>query len=48
MTRTRISLLAVLISTVAASGLQAASGGSPPADIVYARPGQLVDAGDFG
>jgi pimeloyl-ACP methyl ester carboxylesterase len=47
MTRTRISLLAVLISTVAASGPQAASGGSPPADIVYARPGQLVDAGGF-
>src|SRR5437879_8294750 len=48
MRRTRISLLlAVLISTVAASGPQAASGGSAPADIVYARPGQLVDAGGF-
>jgi pimeloyl-ACP methyl ester carboxylesterase len=45
---TRISLLlAVLISTVAASGPQAVSGGSAPSDIVYARPGQLVDAGGF-
>jgi pimeloyl-ACP methyl ester carboxylesterase len=40
-------LLAVLISTVAVSGQQVASGGSPAADIVYARPGQLVDAGGF-
>jgi pimeloyl-ACP methyl ester carboxylesterase len=48
MRRMRISLLlAVLISTVAASGPQAASGGSAPVDIVYARPGQLVDAGGF-
>jgi pimeloyl-ACP methyl ester carboxylesterase len=40
-------LLAVLISTAAVSGRQVASGGSFPADIVYARPGQLVDAGGF-
>ena len=40
-------LLAVLISTAAVSGRQVASGGSSPADIVYARPGQLVDAGGF-
>jgi pimeloyl-ACP methyl ester carboxylesterase len=44
----RISLLlAVLISTVPVSNPQAASGGSAPADIVYTRPGQLVDAGGF-
>jgi pimeloyl-ACP methyl ester carboxylesterase len=48
MRRTRISLLlAVLISTAAASGPQAASGVSAPADSVYARPGQLIDAGGF-
>ena len=40
-------LLAVLISTVAVFGQQAASRGSAPADIVYAQPGQLVDAGGF-
>jgi len=39
--------MAVLISTGAVSGQQVASGGSAPADIVYARPGQLVDAGGF-
>src|SRR5712672_2425251 len=40
--------LAVLISTVAVSGQQLASGGiSSPADIVYTQPGQLVDAGGF-
>jgi pimeloyl-ACP methyl ester carboxylesterase len=38
---------AVLISTVAVFGQQVASAGSSPADIVYARPGQLVDAGGF-
>ena len=37
-------MLAVLISTVAVSAQQAASA---PADIVYAKPGQLVDAGGF-
>jgi pimeloyl-ACP methyl ester carboxylesterase len=48
MRRTRISfLLAVLISTVAASGPQAASGSSVPADVVYTRPSRLVDAGGF-
>ncbi|HLJ42034.1 MAG TPA: alpha/beta hydrolase [Candidatus Acidoferrales bacterium] len=49
MKRTRISLLVLVmfIPTVVASGLQAASGGSPSADAVYARPGQLVDAGGF-
>src|SRR6202034_4010369 len=39
-------LLAVLIS-VAVSGQPVASGASSPADIVYAQPGQLVDAGGF-
>jgi len=49
MKQTRISLLllAVSISTVVASGQQAASTGGTPADAVYARPGQLVDAGGF-
>jgi len=40
-------LLIVLIVAVAVSGQQVASGGSAPADIVYAQPGQLVDAGGF-
>ena len=40
-------LLAVLISTLAISGQQATSTGNSPADIVYARPGQLVDVGGF-
>ena len=44
---TQIVLLAVLISAVAVSAQQGASGGSAPADIVYARPGQLVDARGF-
>ena len=49
MKRTRISLLllVVFVSTVVASGRQAASTGSAPADAVYARPGHLVDAGGF-
>src|SRR6202022_1119566 len=42
-----IVLLAVLISTGVESGQSRASGQSSPADIVYARPGQLVDAGGF-
>src|SRR5258708_28190499 len=43
MNRTRICLLlVVLISTVVASSAVCA-----PADSVYARPGQLVDAGGF-
>ena len=37
----------MLISTGVVSGQQGASGQSSPADIVYARPGQLVDAGGF-
>jgi pimeloyl-ACP methyl ester carboxylesterase len=41
------AVIAVLISTVAVSGQQATSSGSTPADLVYARPGQLVDAGGF-
>src|SRR5215472_4578957 len=45
MKRTRIVLLAVLIAA-ATSGQEAESAGSP-ADIVYARPGQLVDVGGF-
>lgn len=40
-------LSAVLISTVAVSGQQAASRGNSFADIVYAQPGQFVDAGGF-
>ncbi len=40
-------LLAVLISASAVFGQQVTSGGSSPADIVYARPGQLVDVGGF-
>ena len=45
---TTCAVIAVLISTVAVSSQQAASRGSArPADIVYARPGQLVDAGGF-
>jgi pimeloyl-ACP methyl ester carboxylesterase len=44
MKRTRILLLAVLISTAAEYG-QTAGGVGAPADMVYARPGQLVDAG---
>jgi pimeloyl-ACP methyl ester carboxylesterase len=40
------AVIAVLISTVAVSGQQIA-GGSSPADILYAQPGQLVDAGGF-
>jgi pimeloyl-ACP methyl ester carboxylesterase len=43
---TRILLLAVLISTAAAYG-QTVGGVGAPADMVYARPGQLVDAGGF-
>jgi pimeloyl-ACP methyl ester carboxylesterase len=39
--------LTVLISTIAVSGQQGASSGSAPADIVYARTGQLVDVGGF-
>jgi pimeloyl-ACP methyl ester carboxylesterase len=46
-TRVSLLLLVVSISTVVASGRQAASTGSTPADFVYARPGQLVDAGGF-
>jgi pimeloyl-ACP methyl ester carboxylesterase len=41
------AVITVLISTVAVSGQQVVSSGSPPADIVYAQPGQLVDAGGF-
>ena len=40
-------LLTLLISTIAAWGQQGASGGSAPADIVYTRPGQLIDVGGF-
>ena len=47
MNQTRIVLLAALVFTVAVSGQQTASGGSSPADSIYARPGQLADAGGF-
>ncbi|HXW93000.1 MAG TPA: alpha/beta hydrolase [Terriglobales bacterium] len=46
MKRTRMLLLAVLITTAAAYGQTPGSVGAP-ADMVYARPGQLVDAGGF-
>jgi pimeloyl-ACP methyl ester carboxylesterase len=42
-----IFAIMVPICTGAIFGQQTASGGSSPADIVYARPGQLVDAGGF-
>ena len=45
MNQTRILLLALLIAP-ATYGQEAAKAGAP-ADIVYARPGQLVDAGGF-
>ena len=41
------AVIAVLVSTVSVSGQPGASSGSAPADIVYARPGQLVDVGGF-
>src|SRR5260370_12095344 len=48
MKQTRIFfLLALLISTVAVSGQKGASGGSSPADVVYARPGKLVSVNGF-
>ena len=48
MKQTRIFfLLALLISTVAVSGQQGASGRSSPADIVYAQPGKLVSVDGF-
>ncbi len=40
-------LLTLLLSTMVVWGQQGASGGNPPADIVYARPGRLVDVGGF-
>ena len=40
-------LLTLLISTIAVWGQQGATSGNAPADIVYARPGQLVDVGGF-
>jgi pimeloyl-ACP methyl ester carboxylesterase len=40
-------LLAMLISTVVVSGQQVASGGSSPADILYAQPGKLVAVNGF-
>src|SRR5260370_39846464 len=48
MKQTRIFfLLALLISTLAGSGQKGASGGSSPADILYAQPGQLVSVNGF-
>jgi pimeloyl-ACP methyl ester carboxylesterase len=41
------AVISALISTVSVSGQQVASSGKSPADIVYAQPGQLVDAGGF-
>ena len=40
-------LLAVLISAIAVSGQQGVSGGSSPADVLYAQPGQLVPVDGF-
>src|ERR1043166_1674660 len=47
MRRLFVIVAALLLISTAASGQEAASGGGAPADIVYARPGQLVDAGGF-
>ncbi len=46
MTQIRIVLVAMLLAT-GASGQQPANGGSSSSDTIYARPGQLVDAGGF-
>src|SRR5574340_1412599 len=40
-------LLKVVISTIALSGQQLASGGSSPTDILYAQAGQLVSVNGF-
>src|SRR5258708_14306817 len=40
-------LLAVVISAIMVSGQHVASGGSSPADILYAQPGQLVSVNGF-
>src|SRR6516162_10140574 len=40
-------LLAMLILAIVASGQQVTSGDTSPMDVVYARPGQLIDAGGF-
>src|SRR5258708_6679281 len=40
-------LLAVVISAIMVSGQQVASGGSSPADILYAQPGQVVSVNGF-
>jgi formylglycine-generating enzyme required for sulfatase activity len=40
-------LLMLLIFTIAVSGQQGASSGNAPTDIIYARPGRLVDVGGF-
>jgi pimeloyl-ACP methyl ester carboxylesterase len=48
MKRSRIALLlTVLITAITVWGQQNASRGGAPADIVYARPGQLVNVGGF-
>src|ERR1043165_887397 len=47
MRRLFVIVAALLLISTAASGQEAASGGGAPADIVYARPGQLVDLGGF-
>jgi len=48
MKRSRICLiLIVLLFTVALSGQQVASGGSSPADILYAKSGKLVSVNGF-
>ena len=46
MKHTLVVLMAVLVNTIVAVGQEAASGGAP-ADMVYGRTGQLVDAGGF-
>jgi len=40
-------LLAALASAIAVSGQLVSSGGRSPADILYAKPGQLVSANGF-
>src|SRR5436309_2062325 len=47
MRQTMILLLATLICVASSGQNPAGASASTPADIVYARPGQLVDAGGF-
>src|SRR5882724_676889 len=46
-TRILLPLVFVVVALAQGTNSTPASGGSPLADIIYARPGQLVDAGGF-